>query len=70
MTTKFLAEHIKRQSMSNTLIYYALDTFNSFNQEDLEYEVLKRKKKLNDMIAFNYLSFEAWNRILRFVGSV
>ena len=62
MTTKFLAEHIKRQSMSNTLIYYALDTFNSFNQEDLEYEVLKRKKKLNDMIAFNYLSLEAWKR--------
>ena len=44
MTTRFLCEHITRQNLNN-ISYWAIDTFNSFTKEDVDFEVTERGKK-------------------------
>ena len=44
MTTRFLCEHITRQNL-NSISYWAIDTFNSFTKEDVDFEVIERGKK-------------------------
>lgn len=44
MTTRFLCEHITCQNLNN-ISYWAIDTFNSFEREDVDFEVIERGKK-------------------------
>lgn len=44
MTTRFLCEHIMKQNLNN-ISYWAIDTFNSFEKEDVDFEVVERGKK-------------------------
>jgi hypothetical protein len=60
MTTRFIAEHIKRQNIDQTLKLFALDTFESFTKTDLDYEVGKRGKHLSELRAFAYNDYEVW----------
>lgn len=62
MTTRFLCEHIRNQEIEDTLTYYAIDTFESFTDEDLQYEVEKRGKPLFGLRAFEYNDFDVWKR--------
>lgn len=62
LTTRFLCEHIRKQKLENTLKLYAIDTFDSFTKEDLEYEVKSRGKNLFDLEAFGYNDFEIWKK--------
>ena len=67
MTTRFIAEHIKKQKIEEKNIYFAIDTFNSFVKSDLTFEVEKRGKSLMDLRGFEYISFEVWKKnFLRF----
>lgn len=60
MTTRFLAQHIQCQHLENSLLYYAIDTFDSFTDSDLKYEVERRGKPLLDLHTFSYNNFEIW----------
>jgi len=62
MTTRFLCEHIVKQNLQGTLTLYAIDTFASFTNQDLEFEVKKRGKALSELKAFGYNDFEVWKR--------
>lgn len=58
MTTRFVAEHIRLMNLD--VPYYAIDTFSSFADDDLEYEVKNRNKNLWEMKVF-------WNTYEKFV---
>ena len=62
MTTRFLAEHIQTQKLDNKSIYYAIDTFDSFVEDDLDYEVKNRGKKIEEIRGFAYNSLKVWKR--------
>ena len=62
MTSKFLCEHIRRQGLADSLTYYAVDTFTSFTEADLDFEVNTRGKKRADLAGFAYNDFETWKR--------
>ncbi len=61
LTTRFLAQHIKNQKLdSQGVKLFAIDTFDSFTEQDLEFEVRNRGKALEDLVAFNYNDFDVW----------
>jgi len=62
MTTRFLCQHVVNQNLQDSLTIYAIDTYNSFTQHDLDYEVQSRKKQLAALKGFTYTDFDAWNK--------
>lgn len=61
LTTRFLAQHIKNQKLDIAgLKLYAVDTFDSFTAQDLDFEVKNRGKSLEDLVAFGYNDFDVW----------
>lgn len=60
MTTRFIAEHIRNQNIEEKNMVFAIDTFNSFIESDLSFEVDKRGKSLKDLKGFEYNSFDVW----------
>lgn len=63
LTTRFLAQHIKNQKLDRSgLKLYAVDTFDSFTDQDLDFEVKNRGKSLKDLVAFGYNDFDVWKR--------
>lgn len=62
MTTRFLAEHIVNQNLQGSMMLFAIDTFESFIKEDLEYEVTHRGKSLFELKGFSYNDFKAWQK--------
>lgn len=64
MTTRFICEHIKNQNLDHTLKFFAVDTFESFTKNDLDYEVNKRGKSLFELKGFDYNDYEIWKRNL------
>jgi len=65
MTTRFLCQHIANQNLQNFCDLYAIDTFTSFTETDLEYEVQQRGKSLFDLKAFNYNDVDVWKKNFR-----
>ena len=63
MTTRFICEHLKNTKFEG--IYYAIDTFESFTDSDLEYEVSNRKKDLAQLKGFQYNDFNVWKSHFR-----
>ena len=62
LTTRMLCQHIVNQKIDSTLTLYAVDTFDSFTDEDLDYEVQKRGKLLPELKAFGYNDYEVWKK--------
>jgi O-methyltransferase len=62
LTTRFLAQHIKNQKMDASTKLYAVDTFDSFTEADLEFEVKNRGKALEELTAFTYNDYEVWSK--------
>ena len=62
LTTRFLAQHIKNQKMDQTTKLYAIDTFDSFTEADLAFEVNSRGKALEELTAFTYNDYEVWKK--------
>lgn len=60
MTTRFLAQHIANQKLEKFLTYYAIDTFESFTNADLKFEVEQRGKSLLDLQGFDYNDHLIW----------
>lgn len=60
MTTRFLAEHISLQNYN--VDYFCLDTFSSFIDKDINYEVEKRNKNKKDLLAFEYNDYLKWKK--------
>lgn len=60
LTTRFLAQHIKNQKLDQSLKLYAVDTFESFTQADLAFEVSNRGKSLDALDAFKYNDYDVW----------
>lgn len=60
MTTRFMCEHLTRSGCTNQQIF-AIDTFQSFLDSDVAYEVAHRGKKKSDFDGeFSYNDFEVW----------
>lgn len=62
MTTRFLAEHIRNEKLDSGMRYFAIDTFTSFTNADLDYEVQQRGKKRKELVGFNYFDYDAFKR--------
>jgi hypothetical protein len=62
MTTMFMCEHIVRQSVDKATKYFAIDTFNSFLDSDVDHEVNARGKNSKDLTGFGYNDFNVWQR--------
>ena len=62
MTTRFLCQHIVKQGLQEVCDFYAIDTFTSFTDTDLAYEVEQRGKSLFDLEAFNYNDVNIWKK--------
>ena len=60
LTTRFLAQHIKNQKLDQSLKLYAVDTFESFTEVDLAFEVSNRGKSLEALDAFKYNDYDVW----------
>jgi O-methyltransferase len=61
MTTRFICEHLL-QSQRTSERLYAIDTFESFKPDDMDYEIHVRGKKKSDLAGFNYIEFERWKQ--------
>ena len=61
MTTRFLCEHIRLSK--SPIKYFVVDTFNSFTEEDVNYEVENRSKPKSDadFLNFTYNDFNVWS---------
>lgn len=62
LTTRFMAEHIKNQKLATSLDYFAIDTFASFTETDLDYEVKNRGKNLQELRGFEYNDYDVWKK--------
>jgi hypothetical protein len=60
LTTRFLVEHILKQGLNERL--YAIDTFASFVDSDLEYEVNVRGKRMREVRGFEFNDYAVWKR--------
>lgn len=65
LTTRFLCEHLVKSGCQNQELF-ALDTYSSFLDRDIDYEVDHRGKKKGDLKgSFGYNDFEVWKRNFR-----
>jgi predicted O-methyltransferase YrrM len=62
LTTRFLAQHIQNQKMDQALTLYAVDTFESFTEADVAFEVNSRGKSAEALDAFKYNDYEVWQK--------
>ena len=62
LTTRFLCEHIRKQKIEHTTTLYAIDTFDSFTQADLDFEVRERGKAMAELTASGYNDFAVWSK--------
>lgn len=60
MTTRFLAEHLTKQGLGSSTTYYAIDTFDSFTEADLQHEVVNRGKNITALRSFEYNDYAVW----------
>ena len=60
LTTRFICQHLTSEKIDNNVIYYAIDTFESFTKDDLKYEIEHRGKNLVDLKGFEYNNYDVW----------
>ena len=60
MTSRFICEHLEIQNYEEKL--YCIDTFTSFEKEDIEFEIKNRKKNKKDLMGFSYNNFKKWKK--------
>ena len=58
MTTRFICEHLVKSSEETS--FYCIDTFSSFESEDVDYEIKNRNKNKSDIEGFKYNDFKKW----------
>merc|ERR1712167_5076 len=62
LTTRFICEHIRSSGYSESLKYFALDTFSSFTKQDVDFEVDMRGKSRGEIVGFGYNNFDVWSK--------
>jgi hypothetical protein len=62
LTTRLICEHLILQQMHEKQTLFALDTFSSFTERDLQFEIEKRGKTRNELLGFAYNDYEIWKR--------
>ena len=60
MTTRFICEHLVNTNFQGK--YYCIDTFDSFTNEDVKFEIKFRKKSKNEISGFSYNNFNKWKK--------
>jgi len=60
MTTRFICEYLKDTNFTSD--FFCIDTFESFVKEDVEYEIVQRKKSKSELIGFSYNDYETWKK--------
>lgn len=58
LTTRFICEHLTNTNFKNN--YYCIDTFQSFTDGDINYEIKKRNKSKDEISGFSYNNYEKW----------
>jgi hypothetical protein len=61
MTTRFICEHLLRTGRLTERLY-AIDTFSSFNEDDVKFETIVRGKSRQELVAFDYNDFHTWSK--------
>jgi len=61
MTTRFICEYLKNTKNQNAKLY-AIDTFSSFTEADINYETKYRGKKYSEIDSFNINDFNTWKK--------
>lgn len=61
MTTRFICEYIKDQNIPDAT-YFAIDTFDSFTDTDVDFEVTQRGKSRSGISSFSINDFDVWKR--------
>ena len=64
-TTLFLSKHIENTNYlkaNKDFKYYAIDTFSSFIEKDIKYEIKNRGKTRRELRGFRYNSFDKWKK--------
>src|ERR1019366_9151821 len=59
-STMFLCEHILKTYRDDPPTYYAIDTFDSFVNDQIDYEVAKRSKMRKDLEGFFNNDYDIW----------
>ncbi|MGI9406062.1 MAG: class I SAM-dependent methyltransferase [Hyphomicrobiaceae bacterium] len=67
-TSRFIVEHIIKSGYD--VDYYCIDTFSSFTDDDLQYEVENRGKRMVELQGFAYNDFETWKKNFKEFGFV
>ena len=62
MTTRLICEHLINQKIHNKQTLFALDTFSSFTEKDLQFEIEKRGKTRKELSGFAYNDYEIWKK--------
>lgn len=60
MTTRFICEYL--ENIESQTVFYCLDTFNSFTEEDISFEIKNRKKTYSELLGFSYNNFDKWKK--------
>ena len=60
MTSRFICEHLKMQNYKEK--FYCIDTFTSFEKEDVDFEIQNRKKNKKELVGFSYNNYDKWKR--------
>jgi O-methyltransferase len=61
MTTRFICEHLVASGRQWEK-YYGIDTFDSFQRRDVDFEISHRGKSPDEIWGFGYVDFDAWKR--------
>ena len=61
MTTRFICEYLNNTKNHNSK-FYAIDTFSSFTETDIDYETKYRGKKFSEIDSFNINDFDTWKK--------
>lgn len=61
MTSRLICQHLVSQGYKDQN-FYCLDTFMSFTQRDLEFEIRARGKSKKELTGFGYNSFKVWKK--------
>ncbi|HUH61358.1 MAG TPA: TylF/MycF/NovP-related O-methyltransferase [Terracidiphilus sp.] len=64
MTSRFICEHLSACGRPWER-FYAIDTFESFEPKDVDFEINHRGKTRAQVSGFDYLDFDAWRRNFR-----
>tara|TARA_A100001015_G_scaffold317895_1_gene436078 strand:+ start:129 stop:776 length:648 start_codon:yes stop_codon:yes gene_type:complete len=60
MTSRFICEHLKSQNYDEE--FYCIDTFTSFEKDDINFEIENRKKNEKELKGFDYNNFDQWKK--------